>query len=67
LRNAAVSLLRAGYYTEGTGLAATSLALDPDQPDLREMLAKASKDLRRARGGILKKLRNLFGRSRPSS
>lgn len=38
LRNAAVSLLRAGYPEEGSRLAHTSLGLEPGQPDLVDLL-----------------------------
>jgi Tfp pilus assembly protein PilF len=48
LRNAAVSLLRAGYPEEGTRLAHTSLGLQPEQPDLLELL----KDIRPKRKSI---------------
>ena len=38
LRNAAVSMIRAGYLDEGFGLAHASLAIQPEQPELDQLL-----------------------------
>lgn len=57
LHNAAVSLLRANYFHEGTGLAAASLSIEPDQPDLRELLEKATKKLAAPKRGVVAKVR----------
>ncbi len=62
LRNAAVSLLRAGYPEEGTRLAHTSLGLQPEQPDLLELL-KDLKPKRKTIGTALtERTRKLLGR-----
>lgn len=74
LRNAAVSLLRAGYTPEGTALAHASLSLNADQPDLVEILKEHTRPSPAAPGvpgpghGVLGKLgglaRGLFGGGR---
>ena len=66
LRNAAISLIRAGYYYEGTGLAGASLALQPDQPELGALLREAA--ARQEKGqGILGRARGLLRKIRRST
>jgi tetratricopeptide (TPR) repeat protein len=67
LRNAAVSLLRAGYGEEGVGLARISLALQADQPDLIELLEQFSKARRSLGMGLLKRAQRVFKPPKPST
>ena len=64
LRNAAISLLRAGYYYEGTGLAGASLALQPDQPELKELLRNAAARKEAEGAGVLGRIKRFARRIR---
>jgi tetratricopeptide (TPR) repeat protein len=60
LRNAAVSMIRAGYIDEGIGLARASLALQPGQPEMEELLREISAQ-RSRRGGVFGKILRSIG------
>jgi len=65
LRNAAVSLVRAGFIEEGIGLAGISLAIRPDQPDLialvRQLATAGKKD---ARANLAERLSGILKRKK---
>jgi Tfp pilus assembly protein PilF len=65
IRNAAVSLLRAGFPEEGTRFAQASLSLQPEQPDLIELLkGMAAKPKKKAT--VAEKAQKLLrGKKRP--
>ena len=50
LRNAAVSLIRAGYVEEGAGFARASLAIQAEQPELDDLLREVAARRVRAAG-----------------
>lgn len=62
LRNAAITLLRAGYPEEGMGLAGASLALDPEQEELRDLLQRVRHPRSPRTRGMLSRLQRFFSR-----
>jgi Flp pilus assembly protein TadD len=64
LRNAAVSLVRAGYVEEGVGFARASLALQPEQSDLLDLLGEVAARRARRRGGAVGQFLRTFGLGR---
>ncbi len=62
LRNAAVSLLRAGYPEEGTRFAHASLGLQAEQPDLLELLKELRPKRKRARASLAERAQRLLGK-----
>lgn len=66
LRNAAVSLIRAGYIDEGIGFARASLALQPGQTEIEQLLEEIIAQRSRP-GGVLGKILRSVGLGRGRS
>jgi tetratricopeptide (TPR) repeat protein len=65
LRNAAVSMIRAGYIDEGIGFARASLTLQPEQPELHDLLREVADRRHARRAGALAKLLRAIGMGKP--